>query len=171
MVCFVARLTPHVTYVKLCTAANVLCVAWGVGGVFALTLRCDLAKPWITIGERCTNLVSLRILRVRKVWRANKQTVTSLANYICLWRDIGSYYTGFGLRTCFQSADAFSEEVHGRAGFCIQIAVSLKRSLSVNAIANNRSPDLSRSLLFTFNMLNHPSPQRMPRSIRSHLAS
>ncbi|KFY48512.1 hypothetical protein V495_01269 [Pseudogymnoascus sp. VKM F-4514 (FW-929)] len=57
VVYFVARLTPHVKYVKLCTVASALCVAWGIGGVFALALRCNLAKPWITIGERCTNIL------------------------------------------------------------------------------------------------------------------
>lgn len=72
--CFVARLTPHATYLKLCNVANALCVAWGTGGVFALALRCDLAEPWITIGERCTNLVSFQILRLREVGElTNKQ--------------------------------------------------------------------------------------------------
>lgn len=84
VVYFVARLTPHVKYVKLCTVASALCVAWGIGGVFALALRCNLAKPWITIGERCTNMVSLRILRLRGVWRANKQTNSYFAGRLYL---------------------------------------------------------------------------------------
>lgn len=69
-----ARLTPHATYLKLCNVVIALCVAWGAGGVFALALGCDLAEPWITIGERCTNLVSLLILRLGEVGELiNKQ--------------------------------------------------------------------------------------------------
>ena len=41
------------------------CIVWGVGGVLALALRCDLAEPWITIGANCTNLVSFSILSTR----------------------------------------------------------------------------------------------------------
>lgn len=55
---FLARLTPNKTYLRFCTAVGALCGAWGVGGVLSLALKCDLAEPWITIGEKCTNLVS-----------------------------------------------------------------------------------------------------------------
>lgn len=32
---------------------------WTIAAAFAVALQCNLAQPWITIGERCTNLVRL----------------------------------------------------------------------------------------------------------------
>jgi hypothetical protein len=55
---FLARLTPNKTHLRLCTAVGAICGAWGVGGVLSLALKCDLAEPWITNGQKCTSLVS-----------------------------------------------------------------------------------------------------------------
>ena len=58
VVWFLARLTPDTIYLKLCTSLAILCVFWGVAGIFAQSLRCDLAKPWAAVGVKCPNLAS-----------------------------------------------------------------------------------------------------------------
>jgi hypothetical protein len=78
VVWFLARLTPSSIYVRLCTGMAALCAAWGTGGVLALALRCDLAEPWIIIGAKCPNLVSLRILSLMDL-AAHKHTATPMA--------------------------------------------------------------------------------------------
>jgi hypothetical protein len=53
---FIARLNPNARHGILCSSIFWTSVVWGLVGILALALRCNLSYPWITIGEQCTNL-------------------------------------------------------------------------------------------------------------------
>ena len=46
-------------HVRVFDAVAVLVTVWMIGAIFAVTLQCDLAHPWIVIGEHCSGAVCL----------------------------------------------------------------------------------------------------------------
>ena len=57
VVFFFRRLTQSKQHRVVFNTAAVFVAAWTVGSLFAVALQCDLAHPWITVGERCSGAV------------------------------------------------------------------------------------------------------------------
>lgn len=55
--CLLIRLTPDKSHKLLFNAVLVLMGAWTVGSVFAIALQCNLARPWVLVGETCSGSV------------------------------------------------------------------------------------------------------------------
>lgn len=53
------RLTSVRLHKVIFTSVMAFITSWTFAAVFTEALQCNLSKPWITIGERCTNSVCL----------------------------------------------------------------------------------------------------------------
>ena len=51
------RLTPDKSHKRLFHAVLALMGVWTVGSVFAMALQCNLARPWVLVGEQCSGSV------------------------------------------------------------------------------------------------------------------
>ena len=58
VVFFLRRLSgSNRNHVRVFNAVAVLVTAWMIAAIFTVTLQCDLAHPWIIVGERCSGSV------------------------------------------------------------------------------------------------------------------
>jgi len=56
---FTARLSPDSKHQYICASIFWLSLLWGLSGILALSLRCDLSHPWVTVGVKCHNFLLL----------------------------------------------------------------------------------------------------------------
>ncbi|KAH8811164.1 hypothetical protein F5884DRAFT_854524 [Xylogone sp. PMI_703] len=86
---FIGRLSPAAKHQYMCSALFWFSILWGMSGVLALSLRCDLSHPWVTLGAKCSNFLlrwkiivafdviteaALFLLTVALVWRLHMPT-------------------------------------------------------------------------------------------------